>query len=293
MIRYKDRVFMKAFIKACTEGDAKRDKDNVFPADVKAIKGIKYGEDPLFNILDLYLPNTASGKLPVLVSFHGGGYCYGDKELYRFYTSQFCHFGFAVINFNYTLAPKGCFPKPIEDVNMVMKWLCDNADSYGLDKENVVMIGDSAGAQLTSQYAAAVTNPEYAKLMNIVVPNIKLRAISLGCGLYSFNIRKGGTQALERIYLAKDPSKYGEKLDVLGHITADYPPTFLMSSPGDYLVDNMAPMYEFLNSKGIEVTQKLYGDMDTYHVFFCDMNNEFGKTANIDQAEFLKAHVKD
>ena len=293
MIGFKDRMFMKGFIKACTEGDAKRDKDLVFPDVVKAFKDISYGKDPVYNLLDVYRPEDKEGRLPVLISVHGGGYCYGDKELYRHYTAQFCHYGFAVINFNYTLAPHMVFPSPVVETNEVCRWLCENADEYGLDKENVVMIGDSAGAQIASQYATVYSNPEYAGIMGINVPDFKLKAVSLGCGIYSFNIRMGGTQALERIYLTKKPEKFGEKLQVVKYITGNYPPTFIMSSPGDYLLSNLDPMYDLLKERGVKVEKHIYGDEKTYHVFFCDMNNEFGKLANKEQAEFLKGFVGD
>ena len=64
MIGFTDRIFMKGFIKACTEGDAKRDKDLVFPKDVKAFKDISYGKAPVYNLLDVYRPaDLAERKL--------------------------------------------------------------------------------------------------------------------------------------------------------------------------------------------------------------------------------------
>ena len=36
-------------------------------------------------IRDRYYPKGASGKLPVIVSIHGGGYVYGTKEVYYHY----------------------------------------------------------------------------------------------------------------------------------------------------------------------------------------------------------------
>ena len=51
---------------------------------------------------------------------------------------------------------------------------------------NVILVGDSAGSQMTSQYAAIATNADYAKLFPFTVPEeIKIRALGLNCGMYT------------------------------------------------------------------------------------------------------------
>ena len=56
--------------------------------------------------LDVYRQKDATGKLPVIVSVHGGGWVYGDKERYQFYCMDLAERGFAVVNFSYRLAPE-------------------------------------------------------------------------------------------------------------------------------------------------------------------------------------------
>ena len=291
MLTLKDRMVVSAFRKNCTKSDAKRDEGLTVPDDVSVIKDLSYGEDPVNNILDVYKPKGADGKLPVLVSSHGGGYIYGDKELYSFYTMTFAQNGFAVVNYNYTLAPKITFPNPIIETNEVLKWVCQNADKYGFDLDNVVMIGDSAGAQIASQYAVCVTNSAYAKVMGIEVPSFTLKALSLGCGIYSVSDSGSSTRDLERIYLTRNPGQFGEKIKIFDYVTSDYPPTYLLSSPGDFLVKNLDPFKELLKSKNVECDSKIYGDKNTYHVFFEDIRNDLAKEANKDQVDFLKKHV--
>ena len=255
------------------------------------MKDLRYGKDPVNHILDIYRPKEYSGKLPVLVSCHGGGFVYGDKELYSFYTMEFARVGFAVVNFNYTLCPHMSFPRPIIETNGVLKWVCKHADEYDLDINNVVMIGDSAGAQIASQYAVCVSNAEYAGIMGIEVPKFELRALSLGCGIYELSESGSNTRDLERIYLGKDTQKYGEKLKIMNYIDAYYPPSFLISSPGDFLVKNLDPMKKVLETAGVECKSEIYGDENTYHVFFIDIRSELGKKCNKDQIDFLKAHL--
>ena len=69
-------------------GDAKRDAGLTTPDDIQRFDNISYGEDLVWNLLDVYRPKKKDGKLPVIVNIHGGGWVYGDKEIYQFYG---CH----------------------------------------------------------------------------------------------------------------------------------------------------------------------------------------------------------
>ena len=51
--------------------------------------------------------------------------------------------------------------------------------------------------------------------------------------------------------MGKDFDVSDERLDVLGHITASYPPPYVMTSYYDFLKENAKPMYDFLTDKGI------------------------------------------
>ena len=62
-------------------GDAKRDAGLTTPDDIQRFDNISYGEDLVWNLLDVYRPKKQDGKLPVIVNIHGGGWVYGDKEI--------------------------------------------------------------------------------------------------------------------------------------------------------------------------------------------------------------------
>ena len=103
------------------EGDAERDAGLSTPSDVVRYDDIVYGKDPKWQCLDVYRPKFRKGKLPVIISVHGGGWVYGDKEVYQWYCMNLAQRGFAVVNFTYRLAPEYKFPASLEDTNSVMK----------------------------------------------------------------------------------------------------------------------------------------------------------------------------
>lgn len=133
------------FCMSAARSDKKRDAAIPLPQGVQSYRDISYGKYGEESLLDVYCPEGTTEKLPTIVSIHGGGYVYGSKEIYRRYCMDLARRGFTVVNFNYRLAPKHRFPAPLEDTNIVMEWVCRNADTYHMDPDRIFVVGDSAG----------------------------------------------------------------------------------------------------------------------------------------------------
>lgn len=278
----------------CKKSDAKRDAGLTIPDDVKYIRDVRYGRNRKYHTLDICWPRSFdSEKLPVIISIHGGGYVYGSKEVYQFYVASLAERGFIVINFNYRLAPKYTFPAPLEDLNQVIKWMMAKRDGYPFDLENVFLVGDSAGAQIASQYGVIYSNKEYRKIMGFRKPKIKIRALGLCCGTYDLykNAYEESGNALIADYLTKYPQQFGEKLNVLKYITKDFPPSYIFSAGGDFLLEECKPMANLLTENGVKCEYKIYGDKNTYHVFHVNVRDEVGQKANDDQMDFFKKFI--
>ena len=84
-----------ALRRAFRRSDDKRDAGLTTPEDVARFDDIVYGPDHKWNVLDVYRPKGAEGALPVIVSVHGGGWVYGDKERYQYYGMSLAQQGFA------------------------------------------------------------------------------------------------------------------------------------------------------------------------------------------------------
>ncbi len=278
-----------------TRSDKKRDSAIPLPQDVTECRNISYGSHGKWSLLDVYYPDGTTEPLPTIVSIHGGGYVYGTKEIYRRYGMDMARRGFAFVNFNYRLAPKWRFPTPLHDTNAVMEWVCANAVRYHLDPKRIILVGDSAGAQLASQYAAIAANPDYAALFPIRVPEITIRCLGLNCGMYDAQAqavppRKG--IALD--YLGKEISEEDPRLRVLQAINDHYPPAYITTACQDFLRDKAEPMYEYLKTKGIPARWKCYGteeDKSIGHVFHVNIALEEATLCNDESAEFFRQYV--
>ncbi|MBR4345208.1 MAG: SDR family NAD(P)-dependent oxidoreductase [Lachnospiraceae bacterium] len=284
---------------AWEESDAKRDAGLTEPENMEKNKDIPYGPYGKWNLLDLYRPiDKKKEMLPVIVSIHGGGYFYGDKELYRFYTMHLAEYGFAVINFNYRLSPENKFPAPLEDTLAIFNWISRHAAEYGLDKSNVFMVGDSAGAQLVSQFACICSNDSYAETFRFKVPkDVELKGISLACGMYRIRdrIREEEDNEMMLDYFGSKSLVDDPRTEVLENITSAYPPAYVFSAENDFLRDECRPMAEYLATKGIRTEYKIYGteeDKEIAHVFHCNMRLAEGESANKAQTDFFKSLIR-
>ncbi len=278
------------FIKKCVESDSARDKGLKTPSDIERFDDIEYGPDKKWQLLDVYRLKEHKESSPVIVNVHGGGWVYGDKELYQYYCMNLAQRGFTVVNFTYHLAPEYKFPTSIEDTNLVFEWVLKNADKYGMDTDNIFAVGDSAGAQMLAIYACIHTNPDYASKFTFKTPKgLKIKGMGLSCGLYA--VEKEKSISLFEDFLEKKGSP--EELSMVSpanFVTEAFPHCYVFTSNGDFLRSQAPFMTEALKKNGIKYVFKEYGDKDheLFHVFQCDIRSDAAKEANDDQCGFFK-----
>lgn len=281
------------FKKMCERSDSIRDAGLTTPPEIERFDDIQYGNDPTWQVLDIYRPKAAKGKLPVIVSFHGGGWIYGDKKVYQFYCMDLAKRGFAVVNYSYHLAPKYRFPTPFEDTNKVFEWLMKNAEEYGFDTENIFGVGDSAGAMGIALYSCILTDSNYAKNYSFAPPTeLKIKGLGLNCGLYSTTDPDlvGGIKDFIPKGSAPDALKL---LNVTDKINNSFPPCYILTGNEDFLRGEPAALIKALENAGVKYEYKLYGDESNPlgHVFHCNIKSDAAKQANDDECSFFKALI--
>lgn len=286
-------LFSLLFRRMCAQSDAARDAGLIPPPEIEIFGDIQYGKNRKWQVLDVYRPRAESGKLPVIVSFHGGGWVYGTKEVYRYYCMELAKRGFAVINYSYRLAPEHRHPAPIEDTNKVFGWLLENAEKYGFDTDNIFALGDSAGATGIAVYACIATDTEYAKNYSFTVPEgLKIKALGLNCGIY--NVDENDDFKLWHDYLPKRKyDRFKDQLCVRSIVTSAFPPCFILSANMDTLNTHPPMLMKALDEVGVRYVYKLYGDEEhpLGHVFHCNVRSEAAAKANDDQCAFFREYI--
>lgn len=281
-------------------GDDIRDAGLTTPDDIKRFDDIVYGDEKEWQVLDVYKPLAKQNEvLPVIVSVHGGGWVYGDKERYQYYCMNLAKRGFAVVNFTYRLAPEYKFPASVEDTNLVIHWIFENATEYGFDLDNIFMVGDSAGAHNLGIYSTICTNKDYAAHFNFAPPeDFVPKAVALNCGAYVItvdkNIKEDLTTLLMGDYLPEGGSK--EELNLVNfvpHMNEHFPPTYVLSAVDCFLKGDVPVITSKLTELEVEYLLRMGGDKNNRlsHVFHCNIKLKDAKIVNDEQCEFFKAHI--
>ena len=119
-----------------------------FDVEMKTLTYASRGGQDL--VLDLYLPQKARGRLPVIVFLHGGGWSGGTRTTGPDFKRFFAQDGFAVASIEYRLTPSITFPSNVEDVKTAIRWLRASHETYGLDPGRIGLWGTSAGGHLAA-----------------------------------------------------------------------------------------------------------------------------------------------
>jgi len=104
--------------------------------------------------LTIFEPRESQQEMPCLIYFHGGAFVLQASTYHIHLLNEIAlQVPCKVIFVDYRLAPKFAFPTGLEDCFAAYRWVCENTESLGIDKDRIAVGGDSAGGAL----AAAVT----------------------------------------------------------------------------------------------------------------------------------------
>ena len=268
------------------------------------ITEVKYSENYPNSFLDITYPDeNRETARPTLIYFHGGGFFGGSKSVgdplaesdATALLDDICAEGFNLVNIDYVLVPEYHFPAPLIQANEAFLFLINHADEYHLDMDQVVIMGSSAGAIMTSQLGSIITNPDYAEALGIspVLKPEQIKAVvhddaplvydefSLGTKVLVGNYVKGS------IFLSREEVK---KYNNILWVDSNYPDAFLLGS--EYYVD-MRAMDSALTGAGVDhvlVDPLAERNLQMQHCFVAsERENAVAKDAFDRMIAFLKS----
>lgn len=210
----------------------------------RIITEIAYADEYPNSFLDITYPDSdTSVRRPTLVYFHGGGFFAGSKSAGDPLASSdvtsllddICAAGYNVVNVDYGLVPDCHFPVPVIQANQALAWCDSHADEYGLDMDDVIIMGSSAGAIMASQLGAVITNPQYASALGIE-PQLEpsqVRALVIDDAPLVYDKFSLATKVLIGNYVSGTIFLSKEQVhvyDATQWVTPAYPPAVLLGS---------------------------------------------------------------
>ena len=204
----------------------------------------------------IYWPTSAKG-CPALVYIHGGGWFFGDVSTHDRIARELARASaLPVVSVGYSNAPERKYPAQLDEVLNVISWLAANGKEMGLDPDRLVLVGDSAGANLVLSCVANRLN-ERARA--------QVQGLVLFYGVYSGDLSRDSWQRLGdgkfglsrrlmdwywRQYLHDLAQKPEPAASPLNGPLANVPETWLGVGDLDPLIDDSRELAAYLHALG-------------------------------------------
>jgi acetyl esterase len=199
---------------------------------------------PSVRMLDAWLPADRSRPVPAVVLLHGGGWEAGDRVTYI--TPLFAPLaeaGLAWFSVDYRLTPAVRHPRQLEDLRAAVAFIRRHARQFGIDPDRVVLVGESASAQMVTLFAAE---------------DRSLAGVVSFYGVYDFvpMVTDAGPRSLAarlfgRTVLDDDTRRILREYSPLHRAARGMPPILLIHGTGERLWDQGVRMAERLRALGV------------------------------------------
>ncbi len=253
--------------------------------------------------ITIYSPSQEYESLPLILYIHGGGWSVGNAKAVSSYAKLLASNGYIVANLDYSLAPEYPYPTSTMQIIDTLNYLYENAATYKIDNTKIFIGGNSAGAHLSSQVGAIISNQDFAKEVgaNIVFSSENIRGLLLYNGVYNFDTvgdcNFPGLNKLAWSYTGKKNYLKYERIDQLSsikHITKNYPATFITVGDADPLEPQTYEFVEELKNKNIDCTSLFWTDTNSNlnHDYIYELQTKEGQKAYEMTVKFLNEHSK-
>ena len=104
-------------------------------------------------------PQGATGKLPVFMFFHGGGWILGDFQTHeRLVRDLVVQSGAVAVFVNYTPSPEARYPVAINQAYAATRWVAAHGNDIGVDGSRLAVVGNSVGGNMAAVVALMAKN---------------------------------------------------------------------------------------------------------------------------------------
>ncbi|XP_060171659.1 probable carboxylesterase 17 [Lycium barbarum] len=281
------------YIQVFSNGSVKRFEPEIVTASVEPCNGYKSKDvviDPLKPIFGrMYLPDVPESgvhqQFPVLVYFHGGGFCIGSTTWlgYHIFLGDLSVASKSIIlSVDYRLAPENKLPIAYEDCYSALGWLIKNLENEPwlkrADLSRVFLSGDSAGGNIVHQVAiSAMTSEGFRGRLKGLLPIHPYFGSEKRTELEMANGSAGDVEMNDMFWRLSLPQ--GTNRDYFGcnfenaELSVDewsqFPAVIVFVAGLNFLKERGVTYAEFLKERGVKRVElvEAEGEVHVYHVF--------------------------
>ncbi len=225
-------------------------------------------------VVDLFIPDDASGDLGLVLFIHGGAWIAGDKESYEGgmeYGATELGIATASVNYRY-ISDDVDLLDVLDDIDDALAVIKDKGNEVGVNINKVLLTGDSAGGHLSLLYA-------YARKNTAPVTPVAVISNSGPTDLYDDNFYHNNALGDETVicdllskacgqrfaYDTKESAKTAlYSVSPIAYVSADCVPTVINHGTADTIVpfSNAVTLDALLTQYGVEHVLNVYDGAD-------------------------------
>lgn len=222
----------------------------------------------------IYYPSRKSAAKPTHAIFfiHGGGFMFGSIEEYDMAVKKLARITEKiVIAVDYRLAPEYPYPAALQDVEAVMDYILANRESLGIAGKKIILMGDSAGANLATVLALKKHDEQKDEVLcqvlyypptTFVEEEFPSRVYFMMDNERSYILTEEFVRTSKTSYLPDSVSETNPYVSPLeANLSGDLPPVLLITAQVDPLRDDGRKYAEKLREAGQDVTYREYEGM--------------------------------
>ncbi|MBP5091432.1 MAG: alpha/beta hydrolase [Bacilli bacterium] len=237
----------------------------------RGLKGVVFdkSENTIFNIpysdvdderlrFDLLKASKEKAKGVLIVDIHGGAYFHGHRINNYKFSNYFREEGYDVVVADYRLTSLGNnlnVETEVRDLLSLLSYLQKHLGDYGLKKDKLVIMGDSAGGHFALLLSEIVEDIELQNKWGVDLSFLKLSATVVSCPVYDFDVSvySSGLSKSGKDYMygkGHEDREWTRKLDPRPYISSIKAPIFVSSCRNDFLKKHSKTLDEDLNKLG-------------------------------------------
>lgn len=220
-----------------------------------ATRGIQYchSSNPQ-QTLDLFKPKHHKGDqaLPIIVYIHGGGWSGGTKNdplIMNVWGPNFIKKGYAVATIGYRLKAPSLYQDQNDDIACALAYLTKHSSSLGINMDEAIFFGASAGGQLAAYAALSAPYKDYQYQAPLGVVDF------YGVSSFPSIVRGDHPDYNARRYLGKNYLNLAAEASPVNLVKAGAPPFLLVHGTADTVVPptQSQELYQALRRAGVAV----------------------------------------
>ena len=225
-------------------------------------------------VVDLFIPDDASGDLGLVLFIHGGAWIAGDKESYEGgmeYGATELGIATASVNYRY-ISDDVDLLDVLDDIDDALTVIKDKGNEVGVNINKVLLTGDSAGGHLSLLYA-------YARKNTAPVTPVAVISNSGPTDLYDDNFYHNNALGDETVVCDLLSKACGQRftydtkesamtalysVSPISYVSADCVPTVINHGTADTIVpfSNAVTLDALLTQYGVEHVLNVYDGAD-------------------------------